>query len=212
MTEVPLNPAKRLLSYLSPSDPLLPADLIIGFGHFDQRIPARCVRLYQDGFAPRILFTGGVGSGSGDFQVPEAHVFLEIALRLGVPREHLLIESKSTNTTENIQFSLALLGAQEPPLPFNRVILVANPYRMRRVGLTFKKNAPDAQFLHAPPLTNLETEQALFRMQHLDLYPLLTGEVARLHQYGEAGYFDPISLPTDIEAISADFKVRFPER
>ena len=38
-----------------------PGDCIVGFGCYNDDIALRCAQLYHDGFAPRVLFTGGLG-------------------------------------------------------------------------------------------------------------------------------------------------------
>ena len=49
------------------------SDLIIGFGHFDLKIPKQCAALYHKGLAKKILFTGGRGAGSADFREAESN-------------------------------------------------------------------------------------------------------------------------------------------
>jgi uncharacterized SAM-binding protein YcdF (DUF218 family) len=46
----------------------------------------------------------------GVWDQPEADRFAEIAVRMGVPREAILIENRSTNTGENVQFTKNLLA------------------------------------------------------------------------------------------------------
>lgn len=36
------------------------ADCIVGFGCYNEDIPRRCAQLYREGFAPYVLFTGGL--------------------------------------------------------------------------------------------------------------------------------------------------------
>ena len=51
--------AKMLFEYLYLQDIPSKADAVMGFGHFDEKIPLHCGTLYSNGFAPFILFSGG---------------------------------------------------------------------------------------------------------------------------------------------------------
>ncbi len=47
------DPARVLFDYLYLRDPdILAADAVIGFGHFDLKIPRRCLELHRRGLAP----------------------------------------------------------------------------------------------------------------------------------------------------------------
>ena len=37
------------------------ADVIVGFGCYDEDIPRRCAELFHRGFAPFVCFSGGLG-------------------------------------------------------------------------------------------------------------------------------------------------------
>ncbi len=196
--------AQQLLHFLAMRDTVAEADLIMGFGHFDLRIPETCAALYHAGHATRILFTGGIGAGTGDLGGPEAEAFRAVALDHGVPAEHIAIEPNSTNTAENMAFSLDVMAKMDPPLTPRSVLLVANPYRQRRVWLTARKYLPHAALHNAPPLTTLDREVAVFIAQGEDLQDLLLGEIDRLVRYGAAGWIVDEPLPEDlVEAFSA---------
>ena len=87
-----------------------PGDCIVGFGCYNDDIALRCAQLYHAGFAPRILFTGGLGRNTlGLWTQTEAERFASIAQEAGVPKEVTLIENRSTNSAENILFTHELL-------------------------------------------------------------------------------------------------------
>eukprot|EP00937_MAST-01D_sp_MAST-1D-sp2_P005767 g5767.t1 len=93
-------------------------DVIVCLGSSDMRVATRAAELFERGLAPCLLFSGGVGTGphSGrnllGWERPEAEVMAEEAVRCGVPRENILVESKSSNSGENIRFTSALLRAE----------------------------------------------------------------------------------------------------
>ncbi|RXT05216.1 YdcF family protein [Ammoniphilus sp. CFH 90114] len=59
------------------------------------------IELYQNGMAPRIIVSGGVGRG----EYSEAEVMRDYLAKQGVPQEDVLIEDRSTSTWENLTFS-----------------------------------------------------------------------------------------------------------
>ena len=152
----------HLFNYLNIRSALKKADLIIGFGHFDKKIPLSCIELYNEGYADKILFTGGCGSGTADIDTTEADYFNSFAVKSGITGA--MIENQSTNTSENILCSIELLKKYN--LEFNKdiksVILVANAYRQRRVDATFKKLVPKINIINYPPITAYESEIEMF--------------------------------------------------
>lgn len=182
--------AHLLFEFLSPSDQAPDtADLIIGFGHWDARIPRRCCDLFDAGIAPRLLFTGGRGAGTADITGTEAEFFREQARYWAphIPDSAFLLERQSTNTGENVQNAVALLASLHPPLRvgqgLTRLVIVATPYRQRRVWLTCRKLLPDVALFNLPPASEYEEDAALFRTKGQDLSAWLPGEVERLTRY-----------------------------
>ena len=134
------NQLRGIYNFLSPSDSVSKADLIIGFGHFDMRIVDHCAQLFEKKFAPNIIFSGGVGAGSADFTNPEAIEFRNYLHEKypNIPLSNVLIESNSTNTGENVRFTIEILKKKGLLNGVKRVILVATPTRQLRVLLTAK--------------------------------------------------------------------------
>ena len=204
-TPTQLSLAKDIFEYLYISSDSIPhADVIIGFGHFDLKIPQQCGRLYQHGAAERIIFTGGIGSGTADLGKAEAVAFAEELRKTypSLPDDIVILEDSSTNTSENIQFTIQKLQTHYPNFTFNNqiveAILVANAYRQRRVFLTCRRNLPQVRFYNAPPKTAFEEEFQLFSSKEQDLIDLLIGEIDRLIRYGEKGYLLQEKIPEDI--------------
>ena len=64
------------------------ADVIVGFGCYDEDIPRRCAELFHRGFAPFVCFSGGLGRNTlGRWNCSEAERFAAIAMENGVPEE-----------------------------------------------------------------------------------------------------------------------------
>ena len=92
--------AQVLFDYLYLRSPEIgSADAVIGFGHFDLKIPRRCLALHRSGLAPLIVFSGGMGAGTADLGQAEARAFLdEIRAAGGVDEGAVVFEDRSDPT------------------------------------------------------------------------------------------------------------------
>lgn len=204
-TPTQLSLAKEIFEYLYVFSEVIPySDVIIGFGHFDLKIPRYCGGLYMNGYARRIIFTGGIGSGTADLGKAEAVSFRE-ELRQRHPSisaEAVIVEDRSTNTSENVQFTAQRLETEYPDFTFGeqikKAIIVANAYRQRRVFLTCRRNLPEVEFYNSPPTTTFEEELRLFASKGCNFIDLLIGEIDRIIQYGEKGYILQEAIPKKI--------------
>lgn len=154
--------AARVFEYLSETDPLgaRPFDAVMGFGMFDLSLASYCGTVAASGIARHIIFSGGIGAGTGDLGRPEADAWLD-TLRRSHPSlvNRVLVENRSTNTAENVAFTAALLAAQSPPLvmgqSITRMVIVASPTRLRRVWLTLRQQHPSLTIARRLPPTTL---------------------------------------------------------
>jgi uncharacterized SAM-binding protein YcdF (DUF218 family) len=202
-----LAAASRVFSYLAETDPLEdgPYDAVIGFGMFDLSLPRFCGDLYARGLVRRIIFTGGVGAGTGDLGGPEADVWRQELTRLhpSIPDAAVILENRSTNTAENVAFTAALLERHHPQWAFGRglkrVVVVASPSRLRRVWLTLRQQQPALQLARQLPDVSLEADRALHASQRLDHTAQLLGELDRIVAYPERGWIVAEQLPSEIE-------------
>jgi len=199
--------AETLLAWLAPSDASDDADgldAVVGFGHFDLRIADRCAEIFRRGGVARVIFTGGIGAGTGDLGQPEADAFLAHVARHHpeIPRERIVVENTSTNTGENIHHTLALLAEKHPEARLTRVALVANPSRQRRVAQTWRQLVPKSAARSAPPRTTLDEELSLFAARRQDLFAQMVGEVDRLIAYPARGWIAPGEVPDAVRSAA----------
>lgn len=115
-------------------DQAAPADVIIvlGAAAYDARpspVFAERIRhgidLYQRGLAKHLIFTGGFGKGA---RFSESQVAQRYALKHGVARQAILIETRSRTTHQNLQQAAVLMKAHG----FKRAIIVSDPLHMAR--------------------------------------------------------------------------------
>lgn len=90
------------------------------------------IKLYKNGWAPRLIFSGAALDKSGP---SNAETMREQAIESGVPMNAILVEEESANTQENAANTHELI--QENNL--HRIILVTSAYHQRRAGLEFSK-------------------------------------------------------------------------
>jgi len=203
--------SSTLFDYLNVSDPVEPADVIIGFGHFDLEIPEKCYQLYKQGFGKKIIFNGGVGSGSGSFTRPEAVEFCEyIKQKDQSVLKDVVIEPDSTNTGENVMLSIRAMAETCPDFNFSNnihsAILITNSFRQRRVGLTMLKHLPHVKTYNAPPATTMEREIELFSKVNQDIIPQMPAELDRILLYPKKGFTVEANTPSSIIEASENLK------
>ena len=196
---------QHLFRYLYLSDRPQKAGYTIGFGHFDMAIPERVYQLFQKGMAGKIIFSGGIGAGTADLKSPEADAFYNHFINIA-KAEHpdITLENQSTNTAENMTFTLKILQHIDPSFNTQHKVavnLVASPYRQRRVYLTAKKYWPGASLSNCPPIADYITEKEKFKTKGLDLDKLLEGELDRIVGYAQKQWIYDEPLPKDLVSI-----------
>ncbi len=195
---------KKLFDYLYLKQDPKKADAVIGFGHFDMKIPARCAELYEMGLAEKIIFTGGIGAGTADLGSAEADTFLAYLQKHypHIKKDNILIENQSTNTGENLRYSIAKVKEEKADwsekLMKGTLLLVANPFRQRRVFLTTAQILPHANLINCPPNSSYEEELVLFKTKQQNLNEQLPGEIKRIIEYPKKGWIKEEKVPQDI--------------
>ena len=126
------------------------ADLLMVLGSSDLRVPIEAVMLYKQGKAANVVVCGGVGRLTEpevkSIWGAEAIFFKEALIRMGMPEVISYIDSRSDNTSQNIENGFAVVRANgiEP----KRVILIQLDVLQRRAGLTARKVAPEIEFIN----------------------------------------------------------------
>lgn len=186
ITKETLELAQILWDYHHVHHTLEKSDCILVLGSHDLRVAERGAALYLQGWAPLLVFSGGLGRLTQEiWSEAEADKFAAIALNKGVPREAILIENKSTNTGENILFTKKLF--QEKNIDPQTFIVVQKPYMERRSYATFKKHWPDKKLLVTSPQVTLKTypneDISLEEVIHI-----MVGDLQRIKLYPEKGF------------------------
>lgn len=138
-----------------------PCDLILIPGTSKSAITEKAAELYHQGFAPRILPSGGFSSSlghfarenidnpryDGDFETDFAYC-KHILLTNGVPEQVILQEDRATNTMENAQLSARVIA--NSGLSVRRAIICCQAFHARRAFQSYACHFPTTELLVVP--------------------------------------------------------------
>ena len=176
------------------------ADAILVLCSHDTIVANRGAELFLQGWAPLLIFSGGLGSiTSRLWDEPEADQFARIAVGLGVPRERILIENRSTNTGENVRFTRQLLAEQR--LDPHKFIVVQKPYMERRSYATFRKVWPEKEVVVTSPQLSLDEYLSRYSNGALtpdDVVSIMVGDLQRIRVYAAKGFQIEQEIPDEV--------------
>ncbi len=172
------------------------ADIILVQGSHDLRVAQRGAALFLDGYAPRIVFSGGLGNLTREvWDEPEAEKFATVAREMGVPETAMLLESQSTNTGENVQLTRCLLEREN--LDPDRVILVQKPYMERRTYATFRKVWPEKDAVVTSPQLDFD-DYPTSEISKEKVITIMVGDLQRIRDYPARGFQIEQHIPTEV--------------
>ncbi|KAI0201380.1 DUF218 domain-containing protein [Astrocystis sublimbata] len=174
------------------------ADAVFCLCSLDTRVAERAAQLFLDGYGAYLIFSGGSGVlTQARFAKPEAEVFADIAMAMGVPAGKLIVEPRSTNTGENVRFTHALL--KERGLELRSFILVQKPYMERRTYATFMKQWPDQSAEIAVTSPKLGWSEYPNEDNPRDLViNVAVGDLVRIREYPEKGFLIHQDIPPEV--------------
>jgi uncharacterized SAM-binding protein YcdF (DUF218 family) len=191
---------EKIWQYHQLNHELTKSDVILVLCSHDTVVAERGAQLFLEGWAPLLVFSGGLGSITGRvWTEPEADRFANLAMALGVPREDILIENKSTNTGENVRFTRQLLADRQ--LDPGKFIVVQKPYMERRSYATFKKVWPEKDLIVTSPKISLDVYLSRYSHETLsadDVVSIMVGDLQRIHLYPAKGFQIPQDIPDDV--------------
>ena len=193
-----------LWDFMHMNQSLEKADVIVGFGCYDEDIPRRCAELWHQGYAPYVCFSGGLGRNTtGIWSKSEAERFAAIAMAEGVPEDRIILEKKSTNTAENLLFTPEVLA--EAGIKAERIIAVHKPYMERRLWAAMQVYWPSVRARYTSPWVTIDEHIAHAEkvgMTAKRVIETIVGDVQRMELYAEKGYQAAVEIP---EAVRAAF-------
>jgi uncharacterized SAM-binding protein YcdF (DUF218 family) len=120
---------------------------------------------------------------------------------MGVPDADILVETRSTNTGENVQFTRRLLA--ERGIEPQSLILVQKPYMERRAYATFRNYWPGPRVVVTSPQVSFGDYLEGYSNRALtedDVVGIMVGDLQRVRLYPEKGFQIPQEIPADVWA------------
>src|SRR6476646_7152940 len=192
--------AEKVWHYHLLNHQIVKSDAILVLCSHDRRVAERGAQLFLEGWAPLLIFSGGLGTITGGmWDEPEADQFAAVAIELGVPKEKILLENKSTNTGENILFTKALLAARN--LNPEKFILVQKPYMERRSFATFRKLWPEKELIVTSPQVSFRDYLSEYTNRNLstaDVVSIMVGDLQRIKLYPARGCQIAQEIPDEV--------------
>lgn len=163
-------------------------------GHASEERLIRGLLLYRDGYAPKVLFSGGallkpsakifhtvfgVNAGDGS-KVIESKLMEDTAVKLGLPEKASAADILSNNTYENLKETKKYMEANG----LKSCLIVTSPTHMARAALVAKKLGLDFHPAPVRDYTGYRTTAA----ERVSLFREAAWEYLALLLYGAHGY------------------------
>jgi uncharacterized SAM-binding protein YcdF (DUF218 family) len=192
---------ETLWSYHDLRHELRACDVGIGLGGRDLGVPVKAADLFHRELFPWLIFTGARTPNSADrFPRGEAIHYREHAVAHGVPPAAILLETRATNTYENLRFSRDVLAAHG--IHPATVLLVSRPYQQRRAYATCKKLWPEVGVVCAARGLSLDDYVAGVG-DAKRVIDSIVGDTQRIEVYARRGFAIRQEVPPRVRAAYA---------
>ena len=199
VTAEALHCARIIWSYHQLRHRTIPADVIIALGTNDLRVANFAADLYHAGFGSLLVCTGGVAHQNDllatSWEKTEAEMYADAAVERRVPREKILLETRATNTAENIRFARKLIERHE--LKPRNIVLCVKPFMQRRTWATMAVEWPEMPATLASPEMTLD-EYFTDELTPEKITNIMLGDLQRIWIYARRGWSAPQRLPDEV--------------
>jgi uncharacterized SAM-binding protein YcdF (DUF218 family) len=191
--------AEILWNFQKLNQPLERCDAIVVPGSHDDMPAEYAIELFKRGYGKFIIFSGGALQSdpiSGEKREhTEAEGYARLAYEAGIDPDKVFIENRSTNTGENLRFSMELI--KENNLDVRKILFIQKPYMERRLAAAIAKQIPDTQFIvTSPPISFQEYCNGKIPKDYI--ISGMVGDMQRLKMYGESGFQIHVDIPEDV--------------
>ncbi|GAA0589232.1 YdcF family protein [Kutzneria viridogrisea] len=160
------------------------------------------MRLYRQGLFPLVVFSGATSATTAArFPAGEAVAYRDHALSLGVPDSAILVETRASNTGQNIELSRTLLASRG--VAAGSVMLISKPYMQCRAYATCRKLWPEVDVVCASEPMELADYITEIGDERL-VVDMLVGDLQRILIYPSRGFAVPQRVPAEVEAAYRD--------
>lgn len=115
--------------------PLRRADIIVVLAGWKKDRVLYAIKLYKEGYAEKLLFTGGEIELPGLNNVTWAKLAKREAVSSGIPEEAILLEERPTSTYKDAKY----IREDMLKMDFHSAIIVSDPTHMRRIAFIFNR-------------------------------------------------------------------------
>lgn len=191
--------ASKIWNYHLLDQKLTPCKYICVFCSNDLRIADWSAQLYNEGHGETLIFSGGIAHRNDilntGWNLPEARVFAQRAIELGVPASNIIEETESKNSGENVANVRAILEARDD---FDhQAIIVQKPFMQRRTFATLAKVWPELKAcLSSPVISFLDYNTA--EIDYDTVINTIVGDLHRIIVYPKMGFQIQQSVPDDV--------------
>lgn len=196
------NALKEIWNYMKLNQTIEKSDLILGCGCANLDIPVKCADLLKKGYAPKILFAGGLGKiTKNNFNKSEAEIYRDIAIKNGIKESDILIETKSTNTGDNFRFAIEILNKSN--IKYDKIIIVHKPLNERRTYSSAQIILKDKELIiTSPDITFKEYLKELNNKSYEEIMneiSVIVGDIQRMIIYPQFGWQIENKLPGSVK-------------
>lgn len=189
-----------------------PCDIIFIFGGSHPGLWEKASEAYFKGLGSDIIVTGGYKpdalrhSSWVDGTTPESVVILRELLRSGVPQGMIYLETRSTNTYENVLYALRAYDFN----PVSSVLAICKSYAVGRQVRTLKVQVePQVKVIPYPFDTHLGGDEPLVTRENWMEFPearaYMFANLMKIYHYGNLGYLLPFEgISIELERIIQD--------
>jgi len=117
--------------------------LVFGHARLIKERTMKAVEMYKNGRAKKLVFLGGGygDSNTSDSHIPESYQMRDLAIKNGISTKDIIVEDKSANTFENIQFGIKLLDNKH----LDKIMLITSEFHLKRCNGIVKKVLPTSK-------------------------------------------------------------------
>lgn len=188
--------AKKLWNYGLMHQKLEKADAIIVFGSYNPVVGIRAAELFEQGYAPVVVFSGNRSDSTTNWAKTEAETMADVAIEHGLPKNKIRLETEAKNSGENTKFSRELL-AKEGIVP-KKIIVIQKPYAERRAYATVRAQWPEVDVMVTSPQMSYEEYMASSPKGKNRSIATMVGDMQRIKIYAENGFQIPQEIPPDV--------------
>lgn len=188
--------SQEFVQRAAPDLPEIGARLGLIFGNQNRAVVydmvCHAARLYHSRHLRKIIVTGGVPFEDRRDIVSEARYACNILMSRGVPRAHILVENKSTNSRENVINARRLVRQAEGILRREPILCMGREYATSRFLMTMAANWPEA----TPGFIGFDNFSRAKKDWHHcpDISALIRRDIEKWPVYQARGHIKPVNL------------------